>query len=109
MFELRGSMTILPMCSELRRPTFCQVRPASTDLYTPSPYATARCALFSPVPTQTTFGLCGSMTTVPIEYVVCWSKTGVNVVPAFVVFHTPPAATPMYQVFLSRGFTARSV
>src|SRR3954462_15326870 len=49
------------------------------------------------------------MTMVTTEEGVCWATPGVNVVPAFVVFHTPPAATPMYQVFLSRGFTARSV
>src|SRR5262245_62260849 len=52
--ELRGSMTILPMCSDSFSPTFCHVRPASIDLYTPSPYATARCALFSPLPTHPT-------------------------------------------------------
>src|SRR3954462_402326 len=98
MSELRGSMTILPMCSDSRSPTFCHVRPASTDLYTPSPYDTARCALFSPVPTQTTFGFFGSMTTVPIEYVDCASTPGAHVVRAFVVSPPPPAATPMYHV-----------
>ncbi len=42
--------------------------PPSSDLYTPSPYATDRCALYSPVPTHTTFGLFGSSVTTPIEY-----------------------------------------
>ena len=32
--------------------------------------------------------------------------TGVKVVPALVVFHTPPDATPMYHVCLSSGCTA---
>src|SRR3954469_6335491 len=103
MSELRGSMTILPMCSDCLRPTFCQLRPPSTDLYTPSPYETERCALFSPVPTQTTLGFFGSMTTLAIEYDASLSNTGVHVVPAFVVFHTPPDATAMYHVRLSRG------
>src|ERR1044071_9544117 len=102
-------MMILPMCSDSRSPMFCHVRPASTDLYTPSPYETARWALFSPVPTQTTFGCLGSTTIVPMEYVLWRSKTGLHVVPEFVVFQTPPAAAPTYQVFLSPGSTARSV
>jgi hypothetical protein len=33
---------------------------------------------------------------------------GVHVVPAFVVFHTPPDATATYHVRLSRGWTAIS-
>jgi hypothetical protein len=55
------------------------------------------------VPTQTTFGFFGSMTTLAIEYDASLSKTGVHVVPAFVVFHTPPDATATYHVRLSRG------
>ena len=35
---------------------FFQLLPPSTDLYTPSPKPTLRWELFSPVPTQTTFG-----------------------------------------------------
>src|SRR3954471_23375901 len=54
--ELRGSITMRAMCSDSLRPVFVQLLPPSIDLYTPSPYATTRCALFSPVPTQTTFG-----------------------------------------------------
>src|SRR5437868_5867718 len=46
---------------------------------------------------------------VPMEYEFSRSNTGVHVVPAFVVFHTPPAATPTYHVFLSRGLTAMSL
>jgi hypothetical protein len=41
---------------------------------------------------------------------VPWSsKMGENVVPALVVFHTPPYAVATYHMLLSRGFTARSV
>src|SRR5437867_536408 len=45
----------------------------------------------------------------PIEYEPWLSKMGVHVVPAFVVFQTPPDATVTYQVLLSRGCTAMSV
>ena len=39
------------------------------------------------------------MLTHPIEYEGLSSKIGLNVVPAFVVFQTPPDATATYQVF----------
>ena len=55
-----------------------------------------------------TLGFLGSMTTVPIEYDASLSKIGVQVVPAFVVFHTPPDATATYHVRLSRGWIAMS-
>src|SRR5262245_37039830 len=51
-------------------------------------------------------GFLVSMVTVPTEYVPSFWKTGVKVVPALVVFQTPPDATPMYQVCLSSGCTA---
>ena len=35
--EFFGWITIFPMCSDSLRPTLVHVRPASTDLYTPSP------------------------------------------------------------------------
>ena len=65
-----------PMCSEAPRPTFFQLFPPSTDLYTPSPYETARWALFSPVPTHTTWGLLGSSVTTPMLAEPSPSKTG---------------------------------
>ena len=55
------------MCSELFKPIFFHEAPPSTDLYTPSPYATDLWLLFSPVPTQTTLGFLGSIETHPIE------------------------------------------
>src|SRR5678815_2261269 len=48
------------------------------------------------------------MTAVPIEYDGSLSTSGGDVVPAFVVFHTPPDATATYQMRLSRGWTAMS-
>src|SRR5687767_14322750 len=98
MFEFVGSIRILPMCSDALSPTLVQLLPPSTDLYTPSPYATERCALFSPVPTQMTFGFLGSMTTFATENEPSESKTGAHVVPAFTVFHRPPDDTATYQI-----------
>src|SRR3954463_1771477 len=99
-------MTILPMCSDALRPTFCQVRPPSTDLYTPSPYPTLRWLLFSPVPTQTTWGFLGSITTTPMEYDPSLSKTGAQVVPALVVFQTLPDPAATNHWLRSLGWTA---
>ena len=48
----------------------------------------------SPVPTQTVFGSFGSMAMAPIDCTGCLSNFGVNVVPPFVDFHTPPLAAP---------------
>ena len=61
------------------------------------------------MPTQIVLGFFGSITTVPIEYEPSFWKIGVNVVPALVVFQTPPDATPMYQVCLSSGCTATTL
>src|SRR5688572_8242408 len=74
----------------------------------PSPYATTRCALFSPVPTQTTFGFAWSIVTVPIENEPWPSKIGEKEIPPFVDFHTPPADTPTYHVRLAEGWIAMS-
>src|SRR5439155_9425474 len=67
---------------------------------------TLRWLLFSPVPTQTTFGFLGSSTTHPIEYDPSPSNTGVQVVPAFVVFHTPPDPAAAKYRDRSSGCTA---
>jgi len=48
------------------------------------------------------------MVTQPIEYDDCLSKIGVQVVPALVVFQTPPDATATYQVLGSSGWMAMS-
>ncbi len=46
----------------------------------------------SPVPSQTISGFCGSSVTAPIDTLPCRSKIGVQVEPAFTVFHSPPEA-----------------
>ncbi len=46
----------------------------------------------SPVPTHTTFGFDGATATAPTDPVRTESKTGVQVTPALVDFHTPPVA-----------------
>src|SRR5215212_4755268 len=97
-----------PMCSDFLSPTLVQLFPPSIDLYTPSPYATTRCALFSPVPTHTTFGLLLSIVITPIENDPWPSKIGEKEIPPFVDFHTPPAAAPTYHVRLSDGSIAMS-
>src|SRR6478736_2267947 len=92
MLELRGSIRILPMCSEFSRPARAQDLPPSFDLYKPSPKLTLRWLLFSPVPSQTTFESLGSTVTAPSEYAPYLSKIGVKVLPRFSVFHRLPAA-----------------
>src|SRR3954464_6503594 len=59
----------------------------------------------SPVPTQTVFGLLGSMVTAPMDCVYL-SKTGLNVVPPFSDFQTPPEALPTYKVSRLFSITA---
>ena len=66
------------------------VRPASADLYDPSPEYELRALYDSPVPTQTTFGADGATATAPIDDTFWLSKIGSKVVPLFVVFQTPP-------------------
>src|SRR5438876_11742183 len=60
----------------------------------------------SPVPAQIVFGACGSMVTAPIDWALSLSKTGLNVVPPFEDFQTPPLAAPMYTVSRPSYFTA---
>src|SRR6266542_2844700 len=90
-------MTMFWMCSEFSSPMRFQLTPASVDLYTPSPKLTLRWLLFSPVPSQTTFESLGSTVTAPSEYAPYLSKTGVNVLPRFSVFHRLPVAAATYQ------------
>src|SRR6185503_355320 len=98
-----------PMCCESFKPRFRHVLPPSSLRYTPSPQPTLRWLFASPVPTQIVLGFFLSIVTVPIEYDPSFWKTGEKVMPALVVFHTPPEATPMYQVCLSSGCTAMTL
>src|SRR6266568_2382865 len=62
----------------------------------------------SPVPAQIVFGACGSMATAPMDCALSLSKTGLNVVPPFEDFQTPPLAAPTYTVSRPSSFTAAS-
>src|SRR5215469_6865693 len=73
----------------------------------PSPMETLFRVQASPVPTQTIFGFCGSTEMAPMDCTVCLSKTGLNVVPPFTDFQTPPLAAPIYTV--SRPFSLTAV
>src|SRR5207245_5056861 len=52
----------------------------------------------SPLPTQITLGLFGSIVIAPIDWTACLSNTGLKVVPPLTGFHTPPLAAPPYTV-----------
>src|SRR2546423_11431088 len=63
----------------------------------PSPMETELRVQDSPVPTQMTCGFFGSISTAPIDWTGCLSKTGLNVVPPSWLFHTPPLAAATYK------------
>src|SRR5262245_48043482 len=63
----------------------------------PSPNATLRWLLFSPVPSQTTFESFGSTLTAPRENDPPSSKIGVNMFPRLSVLNNPPDALATYQ------------
>src|SRR5512146_1706755 len=72
----------------------------------PSPMDTELRTQDSPVPTQTVFGLVGSMVIAPIDCTGSLSNTGLKVVPPFWDFHTPPLAAPTSSVRRSPSCTA---
>src|SRR6266851_4629180 len=72
----------------------------------PSPMDTLLRIHDSPLPTQITLGFFGSIVTAPIDWTGCLSKTGLNVVPPFTDFHTPPLAAPTNTVSRPFSFTA---
>src|SRR5271165_896611 len=87
---------------------FVQLSPPSVDLYTPSPTETLLRTHDSPVPTQITFEFVGSTVTAPIDCTSVLSNTGLNVVPPFTDFHTPPLAEPANTVRRPCSLTASS-
>src|SRR5260370_16828702 len=87
---------------------FCQVFPPSSDLYAPPPQDELWRLFGSPVPTHTTEGSEGAMAMSPIADTASLSNTGSHVVPLFVVFHTPPEATPTNTIFGLFSTTAKS-
>src|SRR5260370_2676454 len=97
-----------PMWRVASSPIFFQVLPPSSDLYAPSPQEEL-CRLFgSPVPTQTTEGSEGAMAMSPMVETLSLSNIGSQVVPLFVVFHTPPEAAPTYTMLGLLSTTAKS-
>src|SRR3984957_6229054 len=74
----------------------------------PSPIETLLRVHDSPVPTQIVFGACGSIAIAPIDCDVCLSNTGLNVVPPFTDFQTPPLAAPNITFKRPSSFTAVS-
>src|SRR5215469_16584920 len=60
----------------------------------------------SPVPTQMVFDDCGSMAIAPMDCTASLSKTGLNVAPPLMDFHTPPLAAPTYTVSRPLSLTA---
>src|SRR5438132_5875887 len=74
----------------------------------PSPKWALRWLAFSPVPSQTTFEFFGSTATQQRVNDPPLSNTGVNVVPRFVVFQSPPKAVATYHVLGDFGSMAMS-
>src|ERR1017187_9499190 len=72
----------------------------------PSPIETLFRTQLSPVPAQTTLGFFGSMATAPIDCAPALSNTGLNVVPPFTDFHTPPLADAANTVSRPASLTA---
>src|SRR6267143_1586532 len=96
------------MCRVASSPIFFHVFPPSSDLYAPSPHDEL-CRLFgSPVPTHTIAGSEGATVTSPMVETPSLSNTGSHVVPALVVFQTPPEAVPTYTVLGLDSTTAKS-
>src|SRR6267154_5900589 len=94
------------MCSLSLSPTLVQFSPPSVDLYTPSPTDTLLRVQPSPLPTHTVFEFEGSIATAPIACTSSRSNTGLNVVPPFTDFHTPPLAAPTNNVMRPSSSTA---
>src|SRR5690348_15442334 len=72
----------------------------------PSPIDTLLRTQLSPVPTHTFFGLLGSMATAPVDCTGWVSNTGLNVVPPFTDFQTPPLADAANTVSRPPSFRA---
>src|ERR1700674_4797266 len=72
----------------------------------PSPRETLFLVHASPAPTQTILEFDGSIATAPIACTDWRSNTGLNVVPPFTDFQTPPPAAPTKTVSRPFSFTA---
>src|SRR5580693_6491349 len=74
----------------------------------PSPQEELCLLLGSPVPTHTTAGSDGAIAMSPMVDTASLSNTGSQVVPLFVVFHTPPDAVPTYTMLGLLSTTPKS-
>src|SRR2546428_3263918 len=94
-----GWITTRPIERVSFNPMCVHFLPPSLDLYTPSPHHWERRLFFSPVPTHTTFVSDGATARSPIVWTPNPSATDCQVIPPLDVFHTPPPAAPMQNVF----------
>jgi hypothetical protein len=78
-------------------PIFFQVFPPSGERKIPLPLVCEFRGFPSPVPTQITSGLAGSILSAPIPNTGWSSKMGVQVIPPLSLIHTPPLAVPVYK------------
>src|SRR5688500_5929325 len=103
-------MRILEMFSDAAKPTFVQVFPASTDLYTPSPGMMLPRMHVSPIPMYTMSGLLSLTATAPTDaLLICPSVTGAQVSPPSIVFHSPPPTAPKYASLGRRRTPATAI
>src|SRR3989454_11874025 len=98
-----GCTTRRPIAPAFSSPTRFQVSPPSVDLKMPQPGEIVLRESSSPVPAHTCVVSDGAIASSPIDTHFSLSKTGRNVVPAFVVFQIPPAAAATKNVFDGLG------
>ena len=91
-----GCTTILTICLASFKPIFFQVFPSSVDFHMPpKPSLTLPLMLFSPSPTYTIDSLVGAMAIAPIVPPKNPSEIFFQLLPASVVFQTPPPVAPI--------------
>src|SRR6266446_3494304 len=98
MFGFVGCTTMRPIAPVFSSPVRFQVSPPSVDLKMPQPGEIVLRESSSPVPAHTCVVSDGAIASSPIDTHFSLSKTGRNVVPAFVVFQIPPAAAATKNV-----------
>ena len=83
------------MCSDLGKPIYFHVWPASILFHIPCPDETFPLSVCSPSPTYITFESDSLTAIAPMLPPKNPSLIGTHVLPASSVFHTPPPAVPM--------------
>src|SRR5438093_1883896 len=107
-----GCTTMRPIAWVFSRPIGFQVRPPSVLLKIPLPGESELRELGSPVPAQTWLVSDGAIASIPIETTPSLPfppNTRRKVVPALMVFQTPPAAVATKQVREGRGLAVMSL